>query len=218
MFSVKTKNSGFTLVEVLVVIGIIAILLAVVLPTNHPRHSTTLIHCLSNQRQITIGFMMWKEDHGGKFSWEVPTTNNGTLEFSDQGYVASSFSVIKDYIREPSVFVCPSDEAKLTATNDASIQNQNISYFVKIDCGTNGTTSILTGDRHLQTNYKPVKPGLFVYSNKLVMNWTRELHGKASTTAGVLSFGDGHGQVVRGTNLNFIFQQEGSISSRLNVP
>jgi hypothetical protein len=105
------------------------------------------------------------------------------------------------------------------ATNNAQLHNQNVSYFVELDASTNNAASILTGDRHLEANSRPVKPGLLIYSNGINMNWTRELHGKVSTAPiGVLSFVDGHAEVVRGINLNSIFQRQGSITNRLAIP
>jgi hypothetical protein len=142
------------------------------------------------------------------------------MESSDWGYVAPNFQVIEDYLRQARVLICPTDVAKTEATNILQIHNQNVSYFVGLDAGTNAAASILTGDRHLQANGKPVNPGLFVYSTNLSMEWTRELHSKRSTVpVGIMTFLDGHGEGVRGVNkLNSIFQQQGSISNRLAVP
>jgi prepilin-type N-terminal cleavage/methylation domain-containing protein len=221
--SAKAKISGLTLIELLVVICVIAVLAAMLLPTfnGDHRHATGVI-CMVNQKQIAFGFTMWENDHREKFPWQVSTTNNGTMESSDWGYVAPNFNAVADYVKNPHVFVCPTDEARTEATNNAQLHNDNASYFVGLDQGTNISASILTGDRHLQSNGKPVKPGLFVYSNNLnsfSMDWTRELHGKSSTTPfGILSFDDGHVEMVRGYKLNSIFQRQGSITNRLCVP
>ncbi len=219
--SAKVEISGLTLIELLVVICVIAVLAAMLLPatTGNGHKRSTVIMCLSNQRQIAIGFIMWNSDHGDKFPWQVSTTNNGTMESADWGYDAPNFNAATNYIKNPSVFKCPTDDAKIPATNNVQLHNQNISYFVGLDASTNATASILTGDRHLQSSGKPVKPGLFVYSNSYFMDWTLELHGKSSTTSmGVLSFIDGHCEMVRGINLNSIFQRQGLITNRLCIP
>jgi hypothetical protein len=177
---------------------------------------------MSNQKQIALGFLLWKSDHGEKFPWQVSVTTNGTMESSDRGYAAPNFSVVTDYIKNPQVFVCPTDETKIMATNLVQIHNQNISYFVGLDQGTNAPESILTGDRHLQANGKAVKFGLFVYLNSFSMGWTRELHAKnGNAPFGVLSFADGHAEIVRttsGNNLNSIFLRQGSITNRFCFP
>ena len=220
--SSKARVEAFTLIEVLVVIAIVGLFFLALHPTfdNRPMKAT-LNFCMNNQRQIAIGLLIWQSDNDGRFPWQVSTTNSGPMELIASGQALSQFRVLSNYVKSTSAFICPTDKAKRVATNYETMNDQDISYFVNVDASANTANTILTGDRHLQADGKPVKPGLFAFTNGMAMGWTRELHGQtASAPVGVLAFADGHGQIIRPLNsaLTDVFLHQPIATNRLVVP
>jgi prepilin-type N-terminal cleavage/methylation domain-containing protein/prepilin-type processing-associated H-X9-DG protein len=74
---------GFTLVELLVVIGIIALLLSILLPSlNKARKAARTVQCASNVRQLVMAEMQYFADSKYRFSpyYNGGTANNGQAQ------------------------------------------------------------------------------------------------------------------------------------------
>jgi prepilin-type N-terminal cleavage/methylation domain-containing protein/prepilin-type processing-associated H-X9-DG protein len=121
----QRRIDGFTLVELLVVIGIIALLISVLLPAlNSARRSAATAKCLSNLRQLGIGQLLFAGEHRGyavKAFYNSSPRGLGVSEdwgfrdsrpgATDRGlgwgwdYVLYS----KKYVKGKEVFRCPAD-------------------------------------------------------------------------------------------------------------
>jgi prepilin-type N-terminal cleavage/methylation domain-containing protein len=100
---------AFTLVELLVVIGIIAILVSVLLPAlSRARAAANETQCMSNQRQIAMALMMYQNEQKGFF----PAFIQPMRSLADMPvYIFQMLPGV--YMKEsPKHFICPVDDLK----------------------------------------------------------------------------------------------------------
>src|SRR2546429_208488 len=77
----SATNRAFTLVELLVVIGIIAVLISVLLPAlGRAREHANSAACLSNLRQIGMAAFMYAQQNKGQLPLGAGTKGGGTLQ------------------------------------------------------------------------------------------------------------------------------------------
>jgi len=89
------RVDGFTLVELLVVIGIIALLISILLPAlNKARQSAQTVACASNMKQFGIGYMMYCDQNKGELPQKGPDGSDATT--NNFGTVASGVIGVDD--------------------------------------------------------------------------------------------------------------------------
>ncbi|HBG26492.1 MAG: hypothetical protein A2Y10_04105 [Planctomycetes bacterium GWF2_41_51] len=163
------RPKGFTLVELLVVISIIAILLAVLIPAlNKARQQAKKVVCSSNMRQMGVALQCYLQDS----ETHLPDSSCHTDDPNEYW-----LKILTKYLKQNLLFKCPADEAKnFVDWNKSSRQQPDNARWSSF-----ALNSLLDSNcPRYSGKYNSVKfiykPQYCIYVSESPSSWTKEDH------------------------------------------
>lgn len=137
----QVRSSGFTVIELLVTIAIIAVVVALLLPAvQSARESARRMQCKNNLKQIGLALSMYHDAVGtlppGRNSWNLGTWQVSLLPYVEQTAFYNSYQQVEDYMspanlavtrKRFNIFSCPSDYER-TPLNEVTAHNYACNY------------------------------------------------------------------------------------------
>ena len=118
----ECTKKGFTLAELLIVVGIIGFLVALVLPAlGRARDQSRLVVCRSNQRTLVMACLMYAGENDSRLPVDRQLHNShvGLIETLSNG----------GYSQEAKLYYCPSETAAELKYSEENFNSGNIGYF-----------------------------------------------------------------------------------------
>ncbi len=120
----RPRRRAFTLVELLVVVGIIAVLIGLLLPAlSVAREHANRTACLSNLHQLGVALTLYANANHGRLPNGNPA---GDTSGEDENLLLVDFN--DEYLKQPKVFRCPSSKLAVpTAITTSDVGEENSS-------------------------------------------------------------------------------------------
>ena len=182
----NTFGRAFNVVELLVVVGVLALLTIVIGSSvsgiGRVRQKSSRIACVRNLKNIGMLHRL--------------SATNPIVQVSEAWQGFAKLSAGAAGVNTARILICPADKRK-PASGWNTLNNQNISYFLGLDADETNPQSLLAGDRNI-TNGTPTTNAVLTLDSTRPAGFTHELHNGQ----GNVVLGDGSVQQLNSARLS----------------
>lgn len=214
-FSVSNQKA-LGAIEVMIIIATIVLIGFILLPmlaspTGSKRKSKR-ISCVNNLKQVGLSFRIYANDNNDLYPMAVSEADGGAKEAVERREMFRIFQVMSNELSIPKTAICPADD-RMASTNFINFNNSNVSYFVGLDAVDTKPDMLLSGDRNITIDDKPLSGNVTLGTNVTVA-WTKSIHEHA----GNIGMADGSVQQVNRQGLYQQLRISGDDENRLVFP
>lgn len=227
------RKYGFTLIELLVVIAIIAVLMGILMPSlRAARDQAKRMHCVSNCRTLSTGWLMYAEENDGKIVDGHTNTGQSWVDRADASMtIEQKKQTIRDgllynYVgKEINVYRCPAD-TRLIDSGMMTFRSFSIAGGANGESNMNSTvkaTNLMDIKRPAEKYVflEDIDPRGYNIGSWIMrfnpIGWIDPLamwHNERST----IGFADGHAEMHQWQNKSFIEWAKKAMHSTENWP
>lgn len=151
----RSPGRGFTLVELLVVMAIIAVLVAIVLPVVHgARLRARQTSCMANLGEIALALKVYQQDYRGYPLGAVMGNQPGLIDDAGAGPGAANYNTVHptngtrsrisglfaNYLEDQKRLICPDEDGTITGLASTSLNGQPTADVLKVGGDGSGST------------------------------------------------------------------------------
>lgn len=211
------KTRGFSLIELLVVMAIIAILAALLFPALAlAKERAKRTACLNNEKQLNLAWQVYADENGGALpvnDWDFRP--GGAVESPSNSWVIGNASLDADvgtitsgtlfpYVKALGIYKCPADVSQVLATTVPTWRSYSLSCYLggpTTDTTDYGLKPLTRANQiqkteatlsFLEEDISTIDDGHFLYSSgtNIWLNVPAWRHQNGDT----LAFADGHAE------------------------
>jgi len=173
-----TRKAGFSLLELMVLVGVVAIIAVLLLPPlanrNYRGFKAQRIKCINNLKNVGLAYRIYATDNNDRFPTSSLASNAVNLASVK---ITEVFQSLSNELSTPKLIICPADNKAAEANSFANLTAKNISFFASLSADETTPSVFLGGDRNILVQKTPAT-GLLGLTTNTPVSWSKELHNE----------------------------------------